>query len=136
MKIRCVVACRDASGSPDFYPCTVRVSQNQYEEGVHYDKAKELADGDGYESTDFAPVFDEYDGPDWLFRHVFADEMATGLVKAAERRGWTTDKLAAAIGITPDRLSNGGIAEVVKLAIVDGDDPDWLKKVINHKLEI
>ena len=71
MKIKCVVSCRDASGTPSFCPCTVEAETEQYANGEHYDLAKEKAEEEGYE--DVGLVYDENDGPSWLFSHFFPD---------------------------------------------------------------
>jgi hypothetical protein len=65
MEIKCVVACRNAEGSSDFYFCKVECSQEEYDYGDHYDKAEDAARDDGYEGPMVA--FDENDGPDFLF---------------------------------------------------------------------
>ena len=43
------VACLNAAGCSDFFVTQVNVSQEQYEEGIHYDVAKEKAEENGYE---------------------------------------------------------------------------------------
>ena len=43
------VACRNASGMPDMPVFTVTVTDEEYELGIHYDKAEALADEEGYE---------------------------------------------------------------------------------------
>lgn len=70
-KIRCVVACRDAGGTPTFYPIEFVCSTEAYENGDHYLVAQEMAREDGYESVGI--VYDENDGPAWLFRHMFGE---------------------------------------------------------------
>lgn len=72
MNIRCVVSCRDANGVPTFYPCEVDCSRRQYEDGEHYEAAAELADDQGYD--DVGVVYDENDGPAFLFEHYFGEE--------------------------------------------------------------
>jgi len=71
MQIRCIVACRNASGTPDFYPCTVEVSQEQYDLGEHYDLAEKQAAEAGYDGITL--TYDEHEGPDFLFRHYFPE---------------------------------------------------------------
>ena len=66
MQIRCVVACTNASGSPDFYPVEVTCTKDQYDNGDHYDSAIEAAQEADYEGK--MVVFDEKDGPKWLFQ--------------------------------------------------------------------
>lgn len=71
MKVRCVVACRNASGEPDFFFCIVPVSQEDYEEGVHYDLAIQDAHDNGYEGRymvvcdEFDPGFRFFEDVDW-----------------------------------------------------------------------
>jgi hypothetical protein len=74
MEIKCVVACRNASGESDFFFCKVECSQNQYDVGDHYDIAEDAARDEGYDGP--MVVFDENDGPDFLFDH-FVWESAT-----------------------------------------------------------
>jgi hypothetical protein len=74
MEIKCVVACRNAEGASDFYFCKVKCKQEQYDVGDHYEMAEEAAYEDGYEGP--MVVFDENDGPDFLFDH-FVWESAT-----------------------------------------------------------
>ena len=67
MLIKCVVACANASGEPDFFFCRVECSEQDYEVGEHYDIAEGFAREEGY--CGLMVVFDENDGPDWLFDH-------------------------------------------------------------------
>lgn len=67
MIVKCVVACRNASGESDFYFCKVKCSQDQYDVGEHYDMAENHAREEGYEGP--MVVFDENDGPSFLFDH-------------------------------------------------------------------
>jgi hypothetical protein len=67
MEIKCVVACRNASGESDFYFCKVECSEEQYDVGDHYELAEDSAREEGYEGP--MVVFDENDGPDFLFDH-------------------------------------------------------------------
>lgn len=64
MNIKCVVACHNASGSPDFYFCIVNCMEPEYDLGVHYDVAESSAKEQGYEGP--FVVFDEKECPDWL----------------------------------------------------------------------
>jgi hypothetical protein len=72
--IKCVVACHNASGEPDFYFCKVDCSKKQYDSGDHYTAAHGAALDNGYEFPMVA--FDEWDAPSWLFEH-FLWESAT-----------------------------------------------------------
>jgi len=74
MTIKCVVACRNAEGASDFYFCKVECSQDEYDVGKHYEIAEEQAADEGYEGP--MVVFDENDGPNFLFDH-FVWESAT-----------------------------------------------------------
>ncbi|NDD54932.1 hypothetical protein EBZ39_13890 [bacterium] len=67
MTVRCVVACRNAEGTPDFYFCRVECTEKQYDVGMHYDVAEEQARDEGYEGP--MVVYDENDGPEFLFEH-------------------------------------------------------------------
>jgi len=76
MKIRCVVSCRACDGTPDFFATTVEVDQDGYDEGEHYELAKEEAEEEGFE--DVGIVYDENDGPDFLFDNLFKNEGGEG----------------------------------------------------------
>ena len=67
MQIKCVIACFNASGEPDFFFCIVKCSESDYDVGLHYEKAEEFAKEEGYSGPMI--VYDENDGPDWLFDH-------------------------------------------------------------------
>ncbi len=47
--VRCVVACRNSNGEPEFFPVVVNVTDDEYEDGVHYHTAKRLAGEAGHE---------------------------------------------------------------------------------------
>lgn len=70
MKIRCVVACHNAHGSPDFFPFVADVSPVEFEEGLHYQQWQDAARDNGYEAP--FTVYDEDDGPRWLFDNLFS----------------------------------------------------------------
>ncbi len=70
MNIRCVVACTNASGGPGFFGCEMNVTTAQYDNGDHYDLAIVRAKDADYEGPHFV-VFDENDGPEWLFERIF-----------------------------------------------------------------
>lgn len=57
--IKMVVLATNSEGSPEFHTCSVEVTQEQYDNGDHYDLAKENADFNGYEEPMIA--FDERD---------------------------------------------------------------------------
>lgn len=72
MTIRCIVACFDSNGKPEFFPCVVNVTDSEYNDGLHYRTAIELASEKGYDASLIGSVvFDENDGPDFLFDHFF-----------------------------------------------------------------
>jgi len=74
MTIKCVVACHNAGGEPDFYFVNVECSQAQYDNDEHYELATYKAKSEGYEGP--MVVYDESDGPRFLFKH-FAWESAS-----------------------------------------------------------
>ena len=47
--IKVVVLCTNAEGAPEFDTCALQVTQAQYDNGEHYDLAKEYAEDNGYE---------------------------------------------------------------------------------------
>ncbi|AOY95919.1 hypothetical protein NK553_18770 [Pseudomonas sp. ZM23] len=49
IEMQVAVACIDASGSPDMPVFKVRITQGEYDLGIHYDKAKDLAEEARYE---------------------------------------------------------------------------------------
>ena len=65
--IKCAIAAMNLAGDPDFFFCIVKCSQEQYYNGEHYDRAKAEAKELSYEGE--MVVFDENDGPKWLFEH-------------------------------------------------------------------
>lgn len=67
MIIKCVVACFNAGGEPDFYFCKVECADAEYDVGAHYETAEEFAYDEGYSGPMVS--YDENDGPDWLFEH-------------------------------------------------------------------
>ena len=66
MITKCVVACTNAEGNPDFYYCKVKCTKAEYVGEAHRRKAKEAAIRDGYKPF---VVYGELDGRDWLFSH-------------------------------------------------------------------
>lgn len=47
--ITVITACTNANGSADMCAHIVEVTESEYDLGIHYDKAQELAEADGYE---------------------------------------------------------------------------------------
>lgn len=64
MIIRCTIACNNTSGKPDFVGVTVECTEEEYNNGKHYESAKDWAMGNGYQSP--FVVFDVYEAPEWL----------------------------------------------------------------------
>lgn len=60
-----VVAATNANGESDFYFCKVKCEKWAFDEGRHYEIAKEAAKENGYEGEMVA--FDELDPPKGLF---------------------------------------------------------------------
>lgn len=54
------------------------------------------------------------------------------LVKLAQDLGLSSLDLEAALGVHHDRTNNGGVAEVIDLALADGDDEAWLTDAIRQ----
>tara|TARA_R110000824_G_scaffold201667_2_gene385748 strand:- start:3501 stop:3737 length:237 start_codon:yes stop_codon:yes gene_type:complete len=59
MDIKCIVGCIDSEGSPDFQLVTILdMTMDDYNNGIHYDTAKDIVENEGYESRS---VCDEHD---------------------------------------------------------------------------
>lgn len=69
MIVKCAVACHNASGAPDFFFVKIKCTEEEYQEGTHYEFARAIAKEMGYEG-EFV-VFDESDGPNWLFTRFY-----------------------------------------------------------------
>jgi len=74
MTIKMVIAASGFDG-PDLYFCKVECNEEQYENGDHYDCAKEAAAESGYEEPMVA--FDENDSPKPLFNLFTWDSAST-----------------------------------------------------------
>lgn len=59
IRIKLIVLATNSEGAPEFYRCTMKVLQEQYDNGDHYDLAKEEAASEGYKEPMIA--FDEND---------------------------------------------------------------------------
>ncbi|WP_018079315.1 hypothetical protein [Thiobacillus denitrificans] len=59
MKIKVFVLCKNASGEPIFHAVELEVTQAEYDNGEHYEKAIEDAEEEGYE-----PPFEAFDQND------------------------------------------------------------------------
>lgn len=68
-EIRVVVACHGGDG-PLLVPLTILCSPRDYKYGLHYERAIEAAREERYDSP--FVVFDERDGPSWLFKKLFS----------------------------------------------------------------
>ncbi len=75
MIVKCVTAGTTARGQPGLHLCKVQCDGDQYAEGEHYVAAREQAEGDGHEGE--MVVFDEKDGPDFLFHYFDWDTVIT-----------------------------------------------------------
>ena len=72
--IKCIVAAHNASGEPDLYFCRVRCTEQQFENGSHYECAESAARENGYGPT--AVVFDEADSAGKALLALFAWDSA------------------------------------------------------------
>lgn len=70
-----VVAAVNANGEPDFFFCKVNCLPADYNEGRHYELAKEAAKENGYETPMVA--FDELDPPGRDFFNLFQWDSAS-----------------------------------------------------------
>lgn len=59
LTLRCVVAAMNPNGRPDLFFVKVRCTQEQYDEGEHYEAAQRRAGFEGYDAS--SVVFDEED---------------------------------------------------------------------------
>lgn len=59
-RVKVIVLCRNSAGESEFHSCTPEVTQEQYDNGDHYDLAKENAADNGFEEPMVA--FDQNDG--------------------------------------------------------------------------
>lgn len=50
MNIKVAVACSDSAGTPSFFITTVAVTQEEYDDGFHYELAQDDAIEEGFES--------------------------------------------------------------------------------------
>ena len=59
MEIKCIVGCIDAGGDPDFQLVVIEnLTKEDYDDGIHYDYAKDLVEVNGFEPRF---VCDEHD---------------------------------------------------------------------------
>jgi hypothetical protein len=57
VKIKIVVACTNASGDADLFFFVIKIAEEKYDLGYHYDAAKDHAEANGYEAP--MVVFDD-----------------------------------------------------------------------------
>ena len=88
MIVKCIVATRNSFGEPDLFFVKVSCSETQYNEGWHYEAAKEKAEDEGYESY---LVYDENDSAGKAMLVLFAWDTAS-IVKVSEKKikAWLT----------------------------------------------
>lgn len=70
MQVKCVVVCIDK-----FVPVTVDCTNEEFESGVHFDRARASAFLMGYD--DAGRVYDEFEPVFSVFRHLFEGEPVT-----------------------------------------------------------
>jgi hypothetical protein len=74
MKIKTIVACRNANGEPDLYFVKVDCTSKQYENGEHYKAANLQAEREGYDAY---LAYDENDSAGRAMLPLFKWESAT-----------------------------------------------------------
>lgn len=57
--VKCVVACFNSNGEPDFYFVKIKLTPEQFESGDHHKKADEYTLSEGYETCGL--VYDQED---------------------------------------------------------------------------
>lgn len=67
IKKKVMIACTNANGESDLFVCTVEVSEAEYDNGIHFDRAIEMAENEGYDAP--YVCFDEQDQKN-IARHV------------------------------------------------------------------
>ena len=73
--IKCVVACINSNGEPDFFFVKISGTEDQINDGYHYDMAKKYCNSEGYESH---LAYDENDcGFTTCFENSFVWESAS-----------------------------------------------------------
>lgn len=58
---------------------------------------------------------------------------ATRLTNIAEANGWSVSDVGILCEIDRDRLGNGGLYEIIKIAVEEGDDMDWIEEQFKAK---
>ena len=61
MNIKCIVACHNSNGEPDLFFVKVEATEDQIENGEHYDRARREAELCGYDAGITSVTFDESD---------------------------------------------------------------------------
>jgi hypothetical protein len=78
-------------------------------------------------------VFDNRSPWTWNRRNRREPEMTVEqLVSLAGNFGYTPLDVAKMAKLDPDRLSHGGLREVIQLLVDEGDDPLWLEDMFNR----
>ena len=73
-QIKCIVSCINSNGEPDLYFIVIECSEDQYDNGDHYDAAKGQCEEDGYEPY---LAYDENDAAGNSMLPLFIWESAT-----------------------------------------------------------
>jgi hypothetical protein len=76
--VKCIVAGHNANGEPDLYFCKVRCTEQQIDNGEHYERAQRVAQDDGYDEKNVA--FDEFDPAGAAMLGLFEWDTASELV--------------------------------------------------------
>lgn len=71
LSVRCVVLCRSAAGEAVFVPVQVQATVQEFNEGAHFDRARDLATQMGHNDADIGRVYDEYEPCFAAFLHLF-----------------------------------------------------------------
>jgi hypothetical protein len=73
-QVKCIVSCLNSNGEPDLYFIVIECTDEQYNDGDHYDAAKAQCEEDGYESY---LAYDENDSAGNAMLPLFTWESAT-----------------------------------------------------------
>lgn len=74
LEFKCVISSHNGQGEPEMLCCVVLCTRDERDNGEHYDAARNYASERDYECDGI--VYDEGDGPDWLFEHFDWDTAA------------------------------------------------------------
>lgn len=106
--VRVVVLCTSASGSPAFHTCELAVTAQEYDEGVHYDLAKENA-----ALNSFEPPMIAFDANDEAGRTLCFGDMPLWLHNCG---GWSE--------VNPDQGADFERARQYHQALIDDGELD------------